>query len=153
MFAWHAKGLGDTHTYTPHTHTHTHTQTYKKDRRDGSVVKSTICFPTRPEFNSQDPHDGSQQSVILVSGDLLLSSGLCRHHSCSTQTHMQTKHPDIHKYKSIFKPSLLLCPCGGQHARVFSLVITLAEGIRTTLQWFQTCVLFSKLSLAHPDIS
>ena len=28
--------------------------------RDGSVVKSTDCCPRGPEFNSQQPHGGSQ---------------------------------------------------------------------------------------------
>jgi hypothetical protein len=32
--------------------------------RDGSVVKSTECSSRGPEFNSQQPHDGSQPSVI-----------------------------------------------------------------------------------------
>jgi hypothetical protein len=31
--------------------------------RDGSVVKSTECSSEGPEFNSQQPHDGSQPSV------------------------------------------------------------------------------------------
>jgi hypothetical protein len=32
--------------------------------RDSSVVKSTDCSSTGPEFNSQQPHGGSQLSVI-----------------------------------------------------------------------------------------
>jgi len=32
--------------------------------RDGSVVKSTDCSPRGPEFNSQQPHGGSQPSVV-----------------------------------------------------------------------------------------
>jgi hypothetical protein len=32
--------------------------------RDGSVVKSTVCFSRGPEFNSQQPHGGSQPSVM-----------------------------------------------------------------------------------------
>ena len=32
--------------------------------RDGSVVKSTDCFSRGPEFNSQQPHDSSQPSVM-----------------------------------------------------------------------------------------
>jgi len=32
--------------------------------RDGSVVKSTDCSSTGPEFNSQQPHGGSQSSVM-----------------------------------------------------------------------------------------
>jgi len=32
--------------------------------RDGSVVKSTDCSSRGPEFNSQQPHGGSQPSVI-----------------------------------------------------------------------------------------
>jgi hypothetical protein len=30
----------------------------------GSVVKSTDCFSRGPEFNSQQPHGGSQPSVM-----------------------------------------------------------------------------------------
>ena len=32
--------------------------------RDGSDVKSTNCFSRGPEFNSQQPHGGSQPSVM-----------------------------------------------------------------------------------------
>ena len=32
--------------------------------RDGSVVKHTDCFSKGPEFNSQQPHGGSQPSVM-----------------------------------------------------------------------------------------
>ena len=32
--------------------------------RDGSVVKSTDCSFRGPEFNSQQPHGGSQPSVM-----------------------------------------------------------------------------------------
>jgi hypothetical protein len=32
--------------------------------RDGSAVNSTDCSSRGPEFNSQQPHDGSQISVI-----------------------------------------------------------------------------------------
>ena len=32
--------------------------------RDGSVVKSTDCSSKGPEFNSQQPHGGSQPSVM-----------------------------------------------------------------------------------------
>jgi hypothetical protein len=31
---------------------------------DGSVIKSTDCSSRGPEFNSQQPHSGSQPSVI-----------------------------------------------------------------------------------------
>jgi hypothetical protein len=31
---------------------------------DGSVVKSTDCSSRGPEFNSQQPHGGSQPSVM-----------------------------------------------------------------------------------------
>jgi hypothetical protein len=33
-----------------------------KDWRDGSAVKSTDCYSRGPEFNSQQPHGGSQPS-------------------------------------------------------------------------------------------
>ena len=39
---------------------------------DGSVVKSTDCSSRGPEFNSQQPHGGSQPSVT----DLMSSSGV-----------------------------------------------------------------------------
>jgi hypothetical protein len=32
--------------------------------RDGSAVKSTACSSTGPEFNSQQPHGGSQPCVM-----------------------------------------------------------------------------------------
>jgi hypothetical protein len=32
--------------------------------RNGSTVKSTDCSARGPEFNSQQPHDGSQPSVM-----------------------------------------------------------------------------------------
>jgi hypothetical protein len=32
--------------------------------RDGSVVKNTDCFSRGPEFKSQQPHGGSQLSVM-----------------------------------------------------------------------------------------
>jgi hypothetical protein len=32
--------------------------------RDGSEVKSTDCSSKGPEFNSQQPHGGSQPSII-----------------------------------------------------------------------------------------
>jgi hypothetical protein len=45
--------------------------TYKKKKktsgegwRDGSAVKSTDCSSRGPEFNSQQPHGGSQTSVM-----------------------------------------------------------------------------------------
>jgi hypothetical protein len=60
-----------THT---HTHTHTHTKQHSKERqlksnerggwRDGSEVKSVDCSSRDPEFKSQQPHGGSQPSVM-----------------------------------------------------------------------------------------
>jgi hypothetical protein len=35
----------------------------KQGWRDGSAVKSTDCSSRGPEFNSQQPHGGSQPSV------------------------------------------------------------------------------------------
>jgi hypothetical protein len=32
--------------------------------RDGSEVKSIVCFSRGPEFKSQQPHGGSQPSVM-----------------------------------------------------------------------------------------
>jgi len=34
------------------------------DRSDGSAVKNTDCSSRGPEFNSQQPHGGSQPSVM-----------------------------------------------------------------------------------------
>jgi hypothetical protein len=34
------------------------------DWRDGSVVKNTVCSFRGPEFNSQQPHGGSQASIV-----------------------------------------------------------------------------------------
>jgi hypothetical protein len=34
-----------------------------KGWRDGSAVKNTDCSSEGPEFNSQQPHDGSQPSL------------------------------------------------------------------------------------------
>jgi len=42
--------------------------------KDGSVVKSTGCSCRGPEFNSQQPHGGSQPSVM--GSDALFSSGV-----------------------------------------------------------------------------
>jgi hypothetical protein len=40
---------------------------YKKEGwRDGSVVKSTNCSSKGPEFKSQQPHGGSQPSVMIT---------------------------------------------------------------------------------------
>ena len=41
--------------------------------RDGSVVKSTDCSSRGPEFNFQQPHGGSQPSVM---GSVMPSSGV-----------------------------------------------------------------------------
>jgi len=35
-----------------------------KGWRDGSVVKSSVCYSRGPEFSSQQPHGGSQPSVM-----------------------------------------------------------------------------------------
>ena len=36
-----------------------------KGWRDGSAVRALDCFSKGPEFNSQQPHDGTQPSVQL----------------------------------------------------------------------------------------
>jgi hypothetical protein len=41
-----------------------HISTLKLGWRDGSVVKSTDCSSEGPEFKSQQPHGGSQPSVM-----------------------------------------------------------------------------------------
>ena len=43
--------------------------------RDDSEVKSTGCSSKGPEFNSQQPHDGSQLSVMR-SGVLFWHAGI-----------------------------------------------------------------------------
>jgi hypothetical protein len=40
------------------------------DWRDGSVVKNTDCSSRGPEFNFQQPHGGSQSSVMGSDGPL-----------------------------------------------------------------------------------
>jgi hypothetical protein len=37
---------------------------HEKVLEDGSVVKSTDCSSRGPEFNSQQPHGGSQPSIM-----------------------------------------------------------------------------------------
>ena len=39
-------------------------KTYTWGWRDGSAVKSTGCSSSGPEFNSQEPHGGSEPSVM-----------------------------------------------------------------------------------------
>jgi hypothetical protein len=41
-------------------------------RRDGSVIKSTDCSSEGPEFKSQQPHGGSQPSVMRSDALLLV---------------------------------------------------------------------------------
>jgi hypothetical protein len=36
----------------------------KQGQRDSSAVKSTDCSTRGPEFNSQQPHGGSQPSLV-----------------------------------------------------------------------------------------
>ncbi|CAO2582247.1 hypothetical protein LEMLEM_LOCUS2240 [Lemmus lemmus] len=48
---------------------HTHNENAKQKsimglERDGSVAKSIACSSKGPEFNSQQPHGGSQPSVM-----------------------------------------------------------------------------------------
>ncbi|CAO2642185.1 hypothetical protein LEMLEM_LOCUS26074 [Lemmus lemmus] len=43
--------------------------------RDGSEVKSTACSSKGPEFNSRQPHGGSQPSVMR-SGALFWPAGI-----------------------------------------------------------------------------
>jgi hypothetical protein len=51
------------------TSTHAHIHITKKynlgDWKDGSLVKSTDCSSEGPEFKSQQPHGGSQPSVMI----------------------------------------------------------------------------------------
>jgi hypothetical protein len=42
-----------------------YSNTNREGGRDGSAVKSTVCSPRGPEFNSQQqPHGGSQPSIL-----------------------------------------------------------------------------------------
>jgi hypothetical protein len=53
------------------------------------MVKSTSCSSRGPGFGSQHPHHGSQSSVTLVPGDLMLSAGTryaCGTHAYGKQT-------------------------------------------------------------------
>jgi hypothetical protein len=56
--------------------------------RDGMTVKSTGCSSGGPEFNSLHLHDSSHPSVTLLSVNLMLSSGLCRHCMLVVCTHI-----------------------------------------------------------------
>jgi hypothetical protein len=40
------------------------TEVVERGQRDGSAVKSTDCSTEGPEFNSQQPHGGSQPSIM-----------------------------------------------------------------------------------------
>jgi hypothetical protein len=46
-----------------------------RDWGDGSAIKSTDCFSINPEFNSQQPHGGSQLSVM--GSDALFCECVC----------------------------------------------------------------------------
>ena len=46
------------------------------DWSDGAAVKSTLCSFWGPEFNSQQPHGGSQPT-ILGTNALFCHSGVC----------------------------------------------------------------------------
>jgi hypothetical protein len=39
---------------------------FKEDWQDVSAVKSIGCSSRGPEFNSQQPHGGSQTSVMVI---------------------------------------------------------------------------------------
>jgi hypothetical protein len=41
-----------------------HQEKTQKGRKDGSAVKSTDCSLEGPEFKSQQPHGGSQPSIM-----------------------------------------------------------------------------------------
>ena len=44
--------------------------------RDGSAVKSVACSSKGPEFNSQQPHGGSQPSVMRSGYEVFWSAGI-----------------------------------------------------------------------------
>lgn len=63
--------------------------------RDGLAVKSIGGSSRGPGFDSQDPPDSPQPSVILVPGDPRPSSQLALQalHECGTETCMQADYP------------------------------------------------------------
>jgi hypothetical protein len=58
----------------------------------GSVVKSTDCSSRGPEFNSQQPHGGSQPSVMR-SGALFWCVNILIYIKERKQAHLQTTKP------------------------------------------------------------
>ena len=72
--------------------------------RDGSVVKSAGCSSRGFEFNSQQPHGGSQASLTPGPGDLMSFSAFQGHqtHMCTYQAHTCTyiHGGETHTYKT-----------------------------------------------------
>ena len=56
--------------------------------RDGAAVKSMGCSSREPKFELQDPHGGSQPSVIPVPGDPVPFSAFCRYRSWCLDIHI-----------------------------------------------------------------
>jgi hypothetical protein len=77
--------------------------------RDGLAVKSTGCSSRGPEFNSQQPHGGSQPSDLMPSSGM---QGICADRALIyiKQTNKQTnKQIFFKKYFSLLWPVMSLC--------------------------------------------
>jgi hypothetical protein len=67
----------------------------KQQSRRDTGVKSTDCSSKGPGFNSQQPHGGSQPSVM--GSDALFSSPIGTRHASGVHTYMQAKHANTLK--------------------------------------------------------
>jgi hypothetical protein len=67
----------------------------KRSWRDGSAVKSTARSSRGHEFDSQNPHGGSQVSVAPVGGYLTvpLSASVGNRYTSGAHTYMWAKYP------------------------------------------------------------
>ena len=84
--------------------------TDRKNRQEGSEVKSDNCSHRRHRFVSQRPHGGSQPSATPVPGDEMPSSGILRHqaHMCCRDMRAVHAHTHTHTRKiiiNVFKRS------------------------------------------------
>lgn len=76
--------------------------TYLRGWRDDLVIKSTGCSFRGLRFNSQYPHGGSQLSITLVPGDLILHLAFetTRHehsaHICTQAKYLYSKFTHTH---------------------------------------------------------
>ena len=94
--------------------------TYLKDKMwicsDSEDVKNICCSSRGPEFNSHPSHTtlgSSQLPVTPGSGNLVLSSSLCRHQQSSAHTHTEV---EIHTHNQNYffkahKKKIVAVPC------------------------------------------